>query len=297
MSVTTLDRPDRPVLDEPLGPAADAPPAPGLARRAGEWARDVGVLTRRNLLHVRREPLQMSDATVQPILFTVLFVYIFGAAMVLPGGGGYKDFAIGGLVTMNLTTASMGTAVGLSSDLTTGVINRFRTLPMARSAILAGRTLSDLLSSALCGTIVVLTGLVVGWRPDNGVLGVVAGLGMAVLFAYALSWFTACLGLMSSDPESAQGVGLVILFPVAFVSSCFVPTQGLPTVMRVIADWNPVSAVAASCRELFGNPNPAALTDTFPAQHPLLVALLWSVAIIAVCAPLASRTLQKRTTD
>ena len=228
MSVTTLDRPR---LDEPFAPdgtTLDWAPEPGLARRATEWARDVVVLTRRNLLHVRREPLQMSDATVQPILFTVLFVYIFGAAMVLPGGGSYKDFAIGGLVTMNLTTASMGTAVGLSSDLATGVINRFRTLPMARSAILAGRTLSDLLSSLLCGTIVVLTGLVVGWRPDNGVLGVIAGLGVAVLFAYALSWFCACLGLMSDDPESAQGVGLVILFPVAFVSSCFVPTQGLP---------------------------------------------------------------------
>jgi len=296
MSVTTLDRPR---LDEPFAPdgtTLDWAPEPGLARRATEWARDVVVLTRRNLLHVRREPLQMSDATVQPILFTVLFVYIFGAAMVLPGGGSYKDFAIGGLVTMNLTTASMGTAVGLSSDLATGVINRFRTLPMARSAILAGRTLSDLLSSLLCGTIVVLTGLVVGWRPDNGVLGVIAGLGVAVLFAYALSWFCACLGLMSDDPESAQGVGLVILFPVAFVSSCFVPTQGLPTVMRVIADWNPVSAVAASCRELFGNPNPASLTDTFPAQHPMLIAVLWSVAIIAVCAPIASRLLQKRTT-
>jgi ABC transporter DrrB family efflux protein len=297
MSVTTLDRPvhDESLVPGEAGPAGDLSAGP--ARRAGEWLRDVVVLTRRSLLHVRREPLQMSDATVQPILFTVLFVYIFGAAMVLPGGGSYQDFAIGGLVTMNLTTASMGTAVGLSSDLATGVINRFRTLPMARSAILAGRTLSDLLSSMLCGTIVVLTGLAVGWRPDNGVLGVVAGLGVAVLFAYALSWFCACLGLLSSDPESAQGVGLVILFPVAFVSSCFVPTQGLPTVMRVIADGNPVSAVAASCRELFGNPNPASLTDTFPAQHPLLIATLWSVAIIAVCAPIASRLLQKRTTD
>ena len=300
MSVTTLDRPPvgamAPDVAEALVQRAQ-PPVAGFLRRQTDWLRDVVVLTRRNLLHVRREPLQMSDATVQPILFTVLFVYIFGAAMVLPGGGSYKDFAIGGLVTMNLTTASMGTAVGLSSDLSTGIVNRFRTLPMARSAILAGRTLSDLLSSVLCGTIVVLTGLAIGWRPDNGVLGVVAGLGVAVLFAYALSWFCACLGLMASDPESSQAVGLVILFPVAFVSSCFVPTQGLPTVMRVIADWNPVSAVAASCRELFGNPNPAALTHTFPAQHPVLIALLWSVAIIAICAPIASRVLQKRTTD
>jgi ABC transporter DrrB family efflux protein len=295
MSVTTLEPP---ALDDVVEPVSiDQASEPGLLRRGTEWLRDVTVLTRRNLLHVRREPAQMSDATVQPLLFTVLFVYIFGAAMVLPGGGSYKDFAIGGLVTMNLSTATMGTAVGLSSDLSTGIISRFRTLPMARSAILAGRTLSDLLSSVLCGSIVLLTGLAIGWRPDHGALGVFAGLGVAVLFAYALSWFCACIGLMVSDPESAQAVGLVILFPLAFVSSCFVPTQGLPTVMRVIADWNPVSAVAASCRELFGNPNPAALTDSFPAQHPVLIALLWSVAIIAVCAPIASRLLQKRTTD
>jgi len=178
---------------------------------------------------VRREPAQLSDATVQPVLFTLLFVSIFGAAMTIPGGGSYKGFAIGGLVTMNLTTATMGTAVGLSSDLATGVINRFRTLPMARSAILAGRTLSDVLSSILCGSIVILTGLAIGWRPGEGFVGVVAGLAVAVAFAYALSWFTACLGLMVSDPESAQAIGLVILFPLAFVSSCFVPTQGLPT--------------------------------------------------------------------
>jgi ABC-2 type transport system permease protein len=287
------------VLDPPRGDAAPAPapavPAPGHPVR--EWLRDVVVLTRRNLLHVRREPAQWSDATVQPILFTVLFVYIFGAAMVLPGGGSYKAFAIGGLVTMNLTTASMGTAVGLSSDLATGVVNRFRTLPMARSTILAGRSLADLLASLLCGTIVLATGFAIGWRPDNGVPGVVAGLGVALLFSYALSWFTACIGLLVSDPESSQAVGLVILFPLAFVSSCFVPTQGLPGVMRVIADWNPVSAVAASCRELFGNPNPAALTGTFPAQHPVLIALAWSAAILAACAPLATHLLRRRTVD
>lgn len=286
------------VLDRPRDPAPVAPPAPpATALPAREWLRDVWVLTRRNLLHVRREPAQWSDATVQPILFTVLFVYLFGAAMVLPGGGSYTAFAIGGLVTMNLTTSSMGTAVGLSSDLATGVIDRFRTLPMARSAILAGRSLADLLAAVLCGSIVLATGWAVGWRPGNGLAGVVAGLAVALLFSYALSWFTACIGLLVRGPESSQAVGLVILFPLAFVSSCFVPTQGLPTVMRAVADWNPVSAVAASCRELFGNPNPAALTDTFPSQHPVLLAVAWSAVILAVCAPLAAALLRRRTLD
>jgi ABC transporter DrrB family efflux protein len=291
MSATTLE----PRAVAGLDAAVAAPP--GGAHRRAEWLRHVAVLTRRNLVHVRREPAQLSDATVQPILFTVLFVYIFGAAMVLPGGGAYKQFAIGGLVTMNLTTASMGTAVGLSSDLSTGVMNRFRTLPMARSSILVGRTFSDVLASLLCATIVLLTGLVIGWRAGNGLVGVIAGVGVAVLFSYALSWFTACIGLLTSDPESAQAVGLVILFPLAFVSTCFVPSQGLPHWLRIVADWNPVSAVAGSCRELFGNPNPASLTHSFPAQHPVFMALSWSVVIIAVCAPIASSLLRKRTTD
>src|SRR4051812_46856266 len=174
--------------------------ADGFARMR-EWVHDVIVLTRRNLVHISREPAQMSDATVQPVLFTVLFVYIFGSSMVIPGGGSYKDFAIGGLLTMNVTTASMGTAVGLSSDLSTGVINRFRTLPMARSSILAGRTVSDLVASVLCGSIVLITGFVIGWRPENGIGGVLLGLAVAVVFAYALSWFTSVIGLSVSDPE------------------------------------------------------------------------------------------------
>jgi len=163
--------------------------------------------------------------------------------------------------------------------------------------VLAGRTFSDVLAAILCGVIVLVTGYVIGWRPGHGIGGVAAGLAVAVAFAYALSWLTACIGLLVSDPESAQAVGLVVLFPMAFISSCFVPTQGLPTVMRAIADWNPVSAVAALCRELFGNPNPAALTGSFPAQHPVAIALAWTVAIIAVCVPISTALLRRRTTD
>jgi ABC-2 type transport system permease protein len=262
-----------------------------------EWAQDTALLTRRNLVHVRREPMQLSDATVQPVLFTILFVYVFGGAMVLPGGGSYTAFAIGGLVVMNLTTSSVGTAVGLSSDLHTGIIDRFRTLPMRRSSILAGRTFSDLLASVLCGTIVLLTGLVIGWRPGNGLLGVVAGLAVAVLFAYAMSWANACVGLSVSDPEAAQGIGFIVIFPLAFISTCFVPSQTMPGWMQPIAEWNPVSSVAAACRELFGNPNPAALSSSFPAQHPLLMSFAWTALLLAVCVPLATHLFERRTLD
>ena len=262
-----------------------------------EWVEDVSVLTRRNLVHVRREPMQLSDATIQPVLFTLLIVYVFGGAMVLPGGGSYKAFAIGGLVVMNLTTSSVGTAVGLTTDLHTGVINRFRTLPMSRSAILVGRTFSDMLSSILCGTIVVLTGLMIGWRPGSGLPGVVAGLAVAVLFAYAMSWANACVGLGMNDPEAAQGIGFIVIFPLAFISTCFVPSQTMPGWMQPIAEWNPVSSVAAACRELFGNPNPASLSNSFPAQHPLFMSLAWTAVICAVCVPLASHLFKKRTLD
>ncbi len=170
---------------------------------------------------------------------------------------------------MNLTTSAMGTAVGLSSDLSTGAIDRFRTLPMWRSAVLMGRSIADVLSAALCIVIVAATGLIVGWRPDASMLSILGGLAIPLLFAYSLSWACACLGIVSKGPESAAGVGLIFLFPLAIVSNALVPTQGMPAWLQVIANWNPVSAVTAAARTLFGNPNPSAtlacLADATPS--------------------------------
>ena len=216
--------------------------------------RDIAVLTGRNLVHIAREPLQLSDVTVQPVLFTALFVYVFGAGVVLPHGGSYTDYAIAGLLALNLTTSSMGTAVGLSTDLSSGVIERFRTLPMWRPAVLVGRSLADLLTATLCTVIVAVTGLAIGWRPDDGLAAALAGFALFLLFSYALSWACACLGIVSKGPESAQGTGLVILFPLAFLSNALVPTQRMPEVLRTIADWNPVSAVTAAAGSCSGTP-------------------------------------------
>jgi ABC-2 type transport system permease protein len=235
------------------------------------------VLTGCNLVHIAREPLQLSDVTIQPVLFTLLFVYVFGAGVVLPGGGGYTDFAIAGLLALNLTTSAMGTAVGLSNDLNSGVIDRFRTLPMWRAAVLVGRSLADLSTAALCTLIVVLTGLVIGWRPHASILAVIGGCALFLFFNYALSWGCGCLGTVSKGPESAQGLGLVILFPLAIVSNGLVPTPRMPAVLRFIADWNPVSAVTAAARHLFGNPNPSATVHAWPMEHPVAASLLWSV--------------------
>jgi ABC-2 type transport system permease protein len=275
--------------------ALEAPPQ--VVRRSwiGASWRDTVVLTRRNLQHIAREPLQLSDVTVQPVLFTLLFIYVFGSGVPIPGGS-YKDFALAGLMLLNLTTSAMGTAVGLSSDLSTGAIDRFRTLPMWRSAVLVGRSVADVLSAALCVTIVALTGLAIGWRADASALSVLAGFGVALLFAYALSWGCACLGIVSKGPESAQGVGLIILFPLAIVSNAMVPTTHMPGWLQTIADWNPVSAVTSAVRELFGNPNPSASINAWPMQHPIVAAIVWSLAILAVFAPLAALLYRRRTT-
>jgi ABC-2 type transport system permease protein len=182
------------------------------------------VLTGRNLVHIGREPLRLSDVTIQPALFTLLFIYVLGAGIALPHDS-YTDYAIAGLLAMNLTTSAIGTAVGLSDDLGSGVIDCFRTLPMWKPAILVGRSLTDLLTAALCGLIVIATGLVIGWRPDAGIASLIGGFAIFMLFSYAISWGCACIGLYSRDAESSQGLGLVILFPLAIVSNALVPTQ------------------------------------------------------------------------
>ncbi len=276
-------------------------PAAGTLRApAGRWfgpLSDIWAMTRRNLVHISREPMQLSDVTIQPVLFTVLFVYIFGGAIPIPGGGSYTDYAIAGLLALNLVTSTMGTAVGLSTDLHEGMIDRFRALPMWRSAVLVGRSVADLMTACLCAFIVAIVGLAVGWRPESNLAGTVAGFLLVLLFAYALTWVAALVGLNSKSPESAASIGFIVLFPLAFISNAMVPTTHMPGWMQTIADWNPVSAVCAGARDLWGNPNPSASIQAWPMQHPVTAALLWSFAILAVAGPMAAHVFKKRTTE
>ncbi len=265
--------------------------------RIRSWWTDVRVMTRRNVIHIRREPMQLSDVTVQPVLFTLLFLYIFGSAMVVRGGGSYKDFAIAGLLIMNLTTSAVSTAIGLSTDLATGVIDRLRTLPMSPTAILVGRSFSDLLAAVVCSTFVALTGLAVGWRPDAGLASVAAGFGLALLLSYALTWAMACLGMLVASPESAQGIVFIVMFPLAFVSNVFAATQAMPAWLATIANWNPVSAVTSACRSLFGNPNPSSTINAWPMQHPVVASLVWSIAILVVSVVAAGHLYRRRTSN
>ena len=270
-------------------------PSPSWTDRLVRQLSNVVVLTVRNLVHISREPLQLSDVTIQPVLFTALFVYVFGAGMVLPGGGTYASFAIAGMLALNLTTSSMGTAVGLSNDLNGGIIDRFRTLPMWRPAVLVGRSITDLLTAMMCTFFVLVTGLLVGWRPESSAGSTIEGIALFLLFSYAISWGCACLGIVSKGPESAQGIGLVILFPLAVVSNALVPTARMPAALRFVADWNPVSAVTAAARHLFGNPNPSAAAHVWPMQHPVVTTLLWSIGMLVVFAPLAAHLFARRT--
>ncbi len=276
----------------PSGAVPSREPGTGIAR----GIHDVWAMTRRNLVHISREPTQLSDVTVQPVLFTALFVYIFGGGIPIPGGT-YKDFVLAGMLSLNLVTSTMGTGVGLSTDLHEGIIDRFRALPMWRASVLVGRSLADLATFFLCALIVGVTGLVVGWRPDAGLGSIVGGFTLVLFFAYSLTWIAICVGLTSKSPESAASAGFIVLFPLAFVSNAMVPTEHMPGWLRVVADWNPVSAVTAGARHLWGNPNPSATINAWPMQHPVLAAVAWSAFILAVAAPFAAWLFRRRTTE
>lgn len=270
----------------------------GALRRQGFIRRvsDISVLTYRNLVHIARQPTRLGDVTLQPVLFTLLFIWILGSGVTLPGGGSYTDFAIPGLIQLNITTSAIGTAIGLSTDLGTGVIDRFRTLPMWNGAVLVGRSISDLMTMMICILMVAVTGLVIGWRVDASVPAIVGGFAIFVLFGYALEWGCACLGAASEDAESTTNFGFIILFPLAIISNALVPTSHMPTVIRFIAVWNPVSAVTAAVRHLWNSPSPPAGIHALPMQYPVPAALIWCASLLAIFVPLAICLYRRRTT-
>jgi ABC-2 type transport system permease protein len=248
---------------------------------------DIAVLARRSLARIAREPETLMDVTIQPILFVLLFAYVFGGAIALPGGGSYHEYLIGGMLAMGLAATAPGTAVALVTDMSSGLIDRFRSLPTARSAVLAGRTTSDLVTQVIGTAVVAGVGLAIGWRIHSSLADAAVAFGLALLFGYAFTWLGACLGMVLRSPEAAQQMGFVLFLPLTFVSNAFVPTQAMPGWLQPIAEWNPMSAVAAASRHLFGNPNPAASVQAWPMQHPELAVIGWSVVLLMVFAPLA----------
>lgn len=249
---------------------------------------DSGVVAHRNLLHVVRTPGSMVSGVIQPVMFVLLLAFVFGGSL---GGAEYREFLIGGIFAQTLLFNSSFTAVGLANDLQKGIVDRYRSLPMSRIAVILGRTLSDLATSSLSLLVTALCGLLIGWRVTTGASEVVLGVALLLLFAFATSWIGVFIALTARSVEVAQSLGLVWLFPVAFVSGAFVSIEGMPAPLRVVAEWNPVTAVASAARELFGNAPPPGLAQPtgWPAENAVLYAALSSVAIIAVFAPLALR--------
>ena len=254
-----------------------------------QFLSDVWVLTKRSIARIRREPETLSEVTIQPVMFVLMFAYVFGGAINIPGGGSYHEYLIGGMLGMGLAQTAPGTAVAVVTDMSTGLIDRFRSLPMSRAAVLTARTIADLLTQLIGALVVAGVGLAIGWRVHTSAGDVIEAFALALLFGYAFTWAGVCLGMVLRSPEAAQQTGFVIFLPLTFISSAFVPTQGMPGWLQPIAEWNPLSSLAAACRELFGNPNPAASVQVWPAQHPELAVLCWSAAMLVVFAPLAVR--------
>ncbi len=254
-----------------------------------QFVSDVWVLTKRSIARIRREPETLSEVTIQPVMFVLMFAYVFGGAIAIPGGGGYHGYLIGGMLAMTLAQTAPGTAVAVVSDMSTGLIDRFRSLPMSRAAVLTARTIADLLTQVIGAAVVAGVGLAIGWRVHTSPGDVIEAFALALLFGYAFTWAGVCLGMVLRSPEAAQQMGFVIFLPMTFISSAFVPTQGMPGWLQPVAEWNPMSSLAAASRQLFGNPNPAAAVQAWPAQHAALAVVCWSVAMLAIFAPVATR--------
>jgi ABC-2 type transport system permease protein len=250
---------------------------------------DGAILAKRNLIKIKRVPDLLVFSTMSPIMFILLFAYVFGSAIHVPGLS-YREFLIPGIFAQTVIFGATITGAGLADDIQKGIIDRFRSLPMARSAVLVGRTTSDVLNNVLVITIMSLTGLAVGWRIHSSVFDAAGGFLLLLLFAYAISWIMAWVGLIVPSPEVVNNASFMIIFPLTFIANTFVPTNGFPSGLRVIANWNPVSSVTQAARQLFGN-----TSEKFPPpkdwslQHPVLYTLVWVALLLAVFIPLSVR--------
>ncbi len=257
----------------------DAVVAPSPRTRALGVVTDTLAVTGRNLRNYLRNPQLLVFSTIQPVIFVLLFRYVFGGAIRVAGVD-YVDFLMPGIFAQTVVFGAMGTAIGLSADMQAGLIERFRSLPIARSAVLTGRTLADLCRNVFVIALMCAVGYGVGWRPGTAAMAIVAAMALMLLFGYAMSWVFATVGLAVGDPEAAQAASFPVLAPLVFASSAFVPIVTMPSWLQGFAENQPVSVVVSAVRDL---------TLGGPASSDVLTALAWCVGIIAVAAPLAVR--------
>jgi ABC-2 type transport system permease protein len=251
---------------------------------------DSAVITKRNLIKVKRVPDLIVFATLSPIMFVLLFRYVFGGAINVPGGVSYAEFLLPGIFAQTVVFGSTVTGASIAEDLQKGLIDRFRSLPMSRSAVLIGRTFADAGLNVISVAVMALTGFVVGWRIHSSIAEAILGFLVLLLFAYAISWLMALVGLLVRTPEVVNNASFIVIFPLTFVANTFVPLESFPPVLQTFAEWNPVSAVVKAARDLFGN-TPAGLPgpDAWSLQNPVLYTLLWVVIILVAFVPLSVR--------
>jgi ABC transporter DrrB family efflux protein len=241
----------------------------------------------RNLKRIPRIPELAIFAILQSIMFVLLFAFVFGGAIPIPGGGDYKAYLMPGIFAQTIVFAAGTTAIGMADDVGKGIVDRFRSLPMSRSAVLTGRTFADVIYNAGILVVLMVTGFAIGWRVES-LPSLVAGFLLLLFFAYGMVWLGVWLGLSVPTVEVGQQVIFTVLFPITFISNVFVPLQGLPTWLQPVAEWNPTSTLTASLRELWGNPSPVTSTS-LAAQEPVLVTIAWVVLTVAVAAPFGIR--------
>ncbi|MBO8193315.1 ABC transporter permease [Streptomyces oryzae] len=279
---------------------AAAPTAPSGRGGISQSITDSLVMAKRNLIRMVRIPEVVIFGLIQPIMFVVLFSYVFGGSIKVPGAGtdagSYREFLMAGIFAQTVTFATAGASAGIAEDMHKGLVDRFRSLPMTRGAVLTGRTIADLVQTALTLVVLAIVAALVGWAPHDGLGDALAGFGLLLLLGYAFTWIGALIGLSVRTPEAATSGGLIWLFPLTFISVAFVPSQNMPAFLQHVAEWNPFSATVVACRELFGNLPPTyPVPDAWPMQHPVWASLIWSIAIVAVFRTLAVRKYRSAT--
>jgi ABC-2 type transport system permease protein len=253
---------------------------------------DGAVVAKRNLIKIQRVPEILIWIIMSPILFVLLFSYVFGAEIDIPGTT-YREYLMAGIFAQTVIFGSTFTGAGLAEDMTKGIIDRFRSLPMARSAVLVGRTGSDIFYNLTSIVIMAITGLIVGWRIHNGIIEAIGGFLLLLLFAYAISWIMAFVGLKVSSVEVVNNASFMFIFPATFIANTFVRVDTLPGPLKVFAEWNPVSAVAQAAREAFGNTGTVPRPDVWSLENPILYTIIWVAIILAIFVPLSVRQYNK----
>ena len=250
----------------------------------------------RNLLHIRRMPEMLLDVTIQPVMFVLLFAFVFGGSIQIPGSN-YREFLLPGIMAQTIVFSSAIVAIGLTSDLEKGIVDRMKSLPISRSSVLIGRSISSLIHSSIGIVVMGLTGLIVGWRIREGLLNAVLAYLLILLFGFSMIWLGIWVGSMMRSVEAVQGFMFTVMFPLTFVANTFAPPEDMPSWLQFIAEWNPVSALTQACRDLWGNGPGAPADAQWPMHHPVIASIGWSILFTALFAPLAVVAFRRRSRD